>query len=214
MRCPNCGAENPDIARYCGFCSTMLRDESASTLDEAPGPRSILDTVPPRTGRMNAGSPSTRASLTLTVSLILISLGFAAQVIYYERFVFDRGGYFENYYDLMKAMFYLSELGNLTAVLGMVFILQALMALRGGPGTLSRILRERFAPIKWMLILSAVLFGIGLIFFAMVSDLRVEMSYKIAMRLYYYSPNLAWVIADAALLLFSFSLREAERSNR
>jgi hypothetical protein len=214
MRCPNCGAENPDIARYCGFCSTLLRDESASTLDEAPSARSILDTAPPRAGSLFAGSPSTRASLTLTVSLILLSLGFVAQIVYYERFVFSQGGYFGDFYTLMKATFYLSGLGDLTAILGMIFILQALMALRGGPGMFSRVLRERFAPIKWILILSAAVFGIGLISFAIASDLGVDLDYRITTRLYYYSPNLAWVIAAAALLLFSFSLREAERSNR
>jgi len=206
MRCPNCGAENPDNASCCVTCAERLKDETvlmASSQDEAPL----------RMDRSLRGSPLSIASLALTIALVLLSLGFVLYVYYIEGWMLNSDRDYETLTYITKAMYYSSQLGDLAAIVGLIFIVQALLTHPSRAAMLARILKARLSLVKWMLILTAVLLAIGLSVYFSVSELNAKFDYGVFLRLYIYAAQIAWIVAAAALLTFTLALRNAEKSN-
>ena len=191
MRCPNCGAENPDIAQYCGTCAKML--------SVGPPPRS--STLP-------------FASLVLTIALVLSILGFLLDVYFTERWVFDYYDYSGISENVRRAMFYSIGFGDLAAILGLFLIVQAFMNHRPGSNLFASIRPARFNSVKLMLVLAAILFGIYLFVEFVIDVLSIDLSWRISYRLTVYLPGIAWLIVLAALLAFALALRDAEKSRQ
>lgn len=219
MECPNCGAENPDYAEYCGKCAQWLKEASGSTKSESIRPASvnshIMPTFRPKTSLRD--SPLSLAFLALTISLILFSLGFALFVYWNERYLqiilgaehgFDGIG---SIIELERVATYASAFGGISAVLGLVFIVQAFMGTHGRDGPSLRSGLAELKTAKWLFVLTAVLLAIYILVIIVVSEFRVGLDFRITMRLYYID-EIARLLGVAALLVLVSSFRRAEET--
>lgn len=219
MKCPNCGAENPDYAEYCGKCAQWLKDASGSAVSESARPASVNSHLVPIYGPKTSlrDSPLSLATLALTISLILLSLGFALFVYWNERYLqiiltvphgLDGIG---SIIEIERVSTYVSAFGSISAVLGLVFFVQAFIKTheRDGPS-----LKNSLAELKgtlWLFVLTAALLTIYTLVIIVASEFRVSIDFRITMRLYYLG-GIARLLGVAAFLAFAISFRRAEKT--
>jgi len=116
------------------------------------------------------------ASLALTIALVLLSLGFLLNVYFIERWILSRDFDLGESVAVTKAAGYSVGFGNLAEIVGLIFIVQAVMTYQSRANLLALILQARLNLVKWMLILSAILFAVYLFVWFGVSDLSVNFS--------------------------------------
>jgi hypothetical protein len=212
MRCPDCGEEIPDKAWFCGECGKSLGDMSAmtrGTMSRGSNDGS-LSTDPYDSHATLGGSPLTLAWASLIVALILLSASVALRFYFFEGLVFNDGDYF-SYMQINAWMTYTSGFGDLAAMLGMIFVVVALMRYQSRTNLLARIPRARLATTKLILVISAIVLAAGAISAVCILEFNWWGSGDIIGRLNYYYYGIAWLIATAGLLVFVLGLREAER---
>lgn len=196
MRCPNCGTENPDFAQYCSSCAVPLKDESVAAANVAS----------------SRSSPLTIATLALTIALVLRFLGFVLAVYFLEELTLNPHGHYYSVQNTIKAMNYSNGFGDLAVILGLIFIVQALMANRSGASPLVWIRQARLSLVMWMLIVAAILMAVNWSIVLSVNDLNLDMDYDLAGRLTWYPAGIARLAVISALLTFTVALRQAEKS--
>jgi hypothetical protein len=222
MKCRYCGAENPDCAAYCGRCSESLEDNPFSTVgEEPPGSMDEAEEKALSSLKKSPGTSSlSLASITLTISLFLTSLGCVLYIYYYERWLQDIHGsaqtqiaLMESLRDIIKAMDYSHWLGDASLILGLVFIVQALtgeqLRVRLMTGLSDRIL----VWVKWLLIIAAALLAIFVLLYFAQSELNAHLDSALSIRLYYLQ-MIAWPFVAAASVAFAFALRKAQATSR
>lgn len=147
----------------------------------------------------------------MIVAVILIAAGLAIRVYYFEGMLFDYG----DYYDRMSAghwMTYASGFGDLAAILGLVFVIIALMKHQSGVDTPLRIPFARLASMKTLLIIAAIVMATSVIAVVSAWEFGWDLGGNIPTRLNIYGYDVAWLITSVALLLFVTGLRESKRT--
>jgi hypothetical protein len=218
MKCRYCGTENPDYAVYCGWCGESLEDKPVSTVgEELPHSLDRTEEAAPSSGTKSLGVFSlSLASITLTISLFLTSLGCVLYIYYYERWLkIIHGGsqtqidLIQSLSDVIKVANYSSWFGDVALILGFVFIVQALTSQRLRVKLMTGISDMRLVGAKWMLIFAAVLITLFVLFYIAQSELKVDLDYAISLRLQYLR-MIAWPFVVAAFLTLVFALRKEE----
>jgi len=197
LRCPSCGFENLDSAKYCERCGKRLID----------GMEPIATARPPK------DSPLYLAPVAWTVAVVLQCLGFILYVYYFEGYLSGHYGHLYDYDQIMKAQRYSYGLGELAAALGLLFIVQAVMADPFRTNPLTHIPKARLVLVKWMLISTAIILVVYLFALLNETDIGFNIGLELTWRMTLYLPQLAWLVAQAAVLVFSLALRDGQRSD-
>jgi hypothetical protein len=173
--------------------------------------------------RGTAGFPSfTAATLAAAAGLILLIVGLALYIYYYEGWMdhvtsderdFDD---IASLFDIARASMYITELGQIAAVSALLFIVHG--AMNGQRQGLGQSLpgRVTLANVKLLLLVVLVCIVIATMSIVYLYEFQDDNEIDFTMRissLYYYLPMLAWAIGALALLLVAKGLR-TESSSR
>jgi hypothetical protein len=214
MRCPDCGTENPDNSWFCGECGKTLGDMSAHVRGAtAIGSRnSVLEPGPHITQSAMVGSPLMMAWTALMVGLVLLVANVILRVYYYEGIMLSYSHY-SDYQRLGSWMTYTSAFGYLAVVLGMMFVVTALIRHRSRTDILARIPLSRLSTVKWILIIAAIILAAAAVSAVVSWESGFDLGGNITARLNMYAYGIAWLVVTAALFVFVLGLRDAERSS-
>jgi len=218
--CPNCGAESLDDVDYCGSCGKSIRgldgptNASETEASAAPEASILVQESPARdeASRLPT-SKLTIAVFAAAVAVALIAIGFVLNAYYYER-ILNPGRDFEEYrelFEIAKYATYARLLGEVSALIGAVLVIQALMTV-GFVSASAAMKRMRLKTLLWLGIVMAVLIGITTAAIVYVSETEADLSdtaMDVYARMTFYSMGISLVLGAAALFIVTFALRSA-----
>lgn len=218
MKCPNCGAENPEHALYCGRCAAWIGEprQSVGGPEAISLPRDPLITSAPFSPLQAGDSLLRWAVVAAAAGFALFALGLALYAYYTELFIHhleSNLGDIDFIANIGKMADSTSALGGVFAVLGLVLIYQGVTArLKHADGSVLvgqlHLTRIKFLTVAaFVIVLVTALAKVWM-------DSGNTIGYGTQMRIYYLSTS-PWVILAGVLLLTAVDLAkkpEAQRS--
>jgi hypothetical protein len=164
----------------------------------------------------------TAATLAAATGLILLIVGLALYIYYYEGWIDHVTsnehdfGEAASLFDIAKASMYITQFGEIATVSALLFIIHG--AMNGQRQGLKHALpgRVTLANVKRLLLVVLVCVVIATISMVYIYEFQDDREIDFTLRissLYYYLPMLAWTIGALALLLVAKGLR-TESSSR
>lgn len=219
MKCPACGAENPNDRIYCHSCSERMEESTTSGLgrEVTSTPDNPLSESPqpiPSPMRFAASGRSLylAATYAAVIALILLAIGLVLYMYYYENVINPDHGIedFESWFNIAKASMYSEMFGEIVVVLALILVVQGKMGEQkelGGP-VISRPLA--LVNVRLLLLVALVVICVATVVMIYLYEFEPDLSdeaMRMTARLYLYLPRAAWVFATFGLLLVANGLR-------
>lgn len=205
MRCPKCGTDHIDLARFCSNCGATLGTENKPAM----GVRNDWTGTSGRT----ASSALSIASFAMLLAVALLSVGFVLYVYYVEGFIVDYWNYGHLSQRISEAMQYSIDLGELAMIVGLVFVAQALLIHQNRGSLISGISNKRLSSVKFIFVLAAIALAFNFFTALFVNELDPGIGRDWAVRLTWYPARFAWIVVAFAFLRVSMALRDSDRQN-
>ena len=225
MVCPHCGAENPDYVLYCGSCGEQIRQsgEPSSTSGTEDAPANTEPAPPPTAPDPEKAldlpaSKLTMAAVAAAVGVVLLVIGLVLYAYYIEHVLSPNRNYedMNEMFDIAKYSFYARMVGEVSALIGAVLVIQAVMV--GGFASASAAMRQiRLDRILWIGIVMIALMTIVTFTTMYLNEASPDLGedvVKVISRVVTYSSMAVLIFGALALLMLTVALRSASLAGR